>query len=285
MLLIADAGASKTDWCLLDSEGNIAKEFTSKGINSNYLSKDEILHRLSDAFLSLENSDVLLRIKKVHYFGSGCSTEQKQFVIEDCVAQFAPNADIMARHDIWGAAISLCGDNQGIACILGTGSNVCIYDGKKVVETPISVGYLLGDEGSGTHIGKKIITAYLKKKMPQHLQSAFEKDYHFSPFDMLPKLYEHANVGTLLASFAPFAVKYNNDEFIQSIVKESFMDFFKEQLLPYPQSKEMKIHFAGSIAKLFEPILRQQCQELNLRLGNVIQKPILGLIKYYQSKY
>jgi N-acetylglucosamine kinase-like BadF-type ATPase len=283
MILIADAGATKTDWCLLDCDKNVAKEFSSKGVNCNYLCQSEIEQRLYHALSTGLSCEDVLQIRHVYYFGSGCSSTEKQHAVEQIIKRMIPHANANADHDVKAAAISLCGTEKGIACILGTGSNACVYDGIKICRTLLSLGYLLGDEGSGTDIGKKTLTAYLKTRMPDELQNAFRQKYGKQPAEMVKEMYNAPNYAAFFSQFTYFVKSYIEHPFLQHIVKTCFVGFLQEQVLIYPEATYYEIHFVGSIAVLFEQQLQEACSLVGLQAGKIIQKPMTGLIKYYQT--
>jgi len=284
MILIADSGSTTTDWCLLNADTSINKYIRTSGLNANYLSELEISDILLQELKPHLPYSIIEKITKVFFYGSGCSTEEKQRKMQSQILKLTPNADVTADHDLVGAAISLCGNDKGIACILGTGSNSCFYDGKNVKKTLLSLGYLLGDEGSGTHIGKKILYAYLKNKMPQDISPLFYAKYRKTPEDMVAEMYAVAKTGAYFAQFSHFASENLNIPYIQNLVKECFKDFLQEQVSQFEEAKYLPLGFVGSIAAVFHQELRLVVQDFGYKLGKIIQNPIEGLVKFHGQR-
>jgi N-acetylglucosamine kinase-like BadF-type ATPase len=284
MILIADSGSTTTDWCLLNTDLTINKYIRTSGLNANYLTDLEIFNILSCELTTLLPYPISEKITSVFFYGSGCSTEEKQQKIKIQISKITPNANVIADHDMLGAAISLCGNDMGIVCILGTGSNSCFYDGKNVKKTILSLGYLLGDEGSGTHIGKKILYAYLKNKMPQDIQQLFYSKYQKLPEDMVAEMYAAQKVGAYFAEFSHFSSENLNMPYIQNIVKDCFRDFLREQVAQFDEAKSLPLGFVGSVATVFQQELKAVTNEFGYTLGKIIQNPINGLVEFYQKK-
>jgi len=284
MILIADSGATTTDWCLLNTDLSINKCIKTSGLNANYLTDSEIHSILLSEFSTQLPYPILEKITNIFFYGSGCSTDKKKQKIKKQILKITPNADVIADHDMLGAALSLCGNDMGIACILGTGSNSCFYDGKKVKKKILSLGYLLGDEGSGTHIGKKILYAYLKNKMPQKIQQLFYLKYQKQPEDMVAEMYATQKTGAYFAQFSYFASENLKIPYIQNIVKECFKDFLREQVAQFDEAKYHPLGFVGSIASVFHQELKSVVQESGYTMGKIIQNPINGLAEFYQKK-
>ena len=284
MILIADSGATTTDWCLLNTNLTVNKYIRTSGLNANYLTETEIDSVLSRELTPRLLYPILENITHVFFYGSGCSTEKKQRKIQSQLSKITPNAAVIADHDLVGAAISLCGNDMGIACILGTGSNSCFYDGKNIKKTILSLGYLLGDEGSGTHIGKEILCAYLKNKMPQDVHHLFYSKYKKRPEDMVAEMYAAPKVGTYFAQFSHFASENLNFSYIQNLVKKSFSDFMQEQVSQFEEASYLPLGFVGSIAYVFQQELKSVVREFGYTLGKIIQNPIEGLVEFHQKK-
>ena len=283
MILIADSGSTSTDWCLLNMDGSINKNISTSGLNANYLSEAEISDILFQELKPNLPYSTLEKISHVHFYGSGCSTKQKQEKVKTQIQKITTNAAVIADHDLVGAAISLCGSDTGMVCILGTGSNTCFYDGKNVKKTILSLGYLLGDEGSGTHIGKKILYAYLKNKMPQDISFLFYAKYKKQPEDMVTEMYAAPKIGAYFSQFSHFASENLSLPYIQNIVKECFNDFLREQVSQFEEAKHFPLNFVGSIAAVFHRELKSAVQESDYTMGKIIQNPINGLVVFYQK--
>jgi N-acetylglucosamine kinase-like BadF-type ATPase len=281
MILIADSGSTVTDWCLLDINSNERKYFKTRGLNANYLTEKEMQEIILRELKPKLPHSAINSTTNVYFYGSGCSTLRKQEKVRSQLALLTPNAAIFADHDLVGAAISICGDDMGVACILGTGSNACVYDGKKVSKTLLSLGYLLGDEGSGTYIGKRVLYQYLKNRMPKGLSKTFYHKYKKHPEDMITEMYAAPKTGAYLAQFSHFASEHINNSFIEHIVENCFRDFVEEQVVCFEEAKHYPIGFVGSIAAVFQEQLKSVLEEFDLKIGKIIRNPIEGLVDYH----
>ncbi|MDR0604657.1 MAG: ATPase [Bacteroidales bacterium] len=283
MILIADSGSTRTDWCLLNADFSVNKYFETSGLNANYLSEEQIHEILFNELPTNLPYPTLETVEHVYFYGSGCSTQSKQEKIKLQIHRITPNADIIADHDLLGAAISLCGKDTGVACILGTGSNSCFYDGKNVKKTLLSLGYLLGDEGSATHIGKNILYRYLKNKMPDNVSQLFYAKYKRQPEDMIADMYAAPKTEAYFGMFSYFASENLHIPYIQDIIKGCFRDFLQEQVTIYEEAKYFPIGFVGSVAIVFQQELKFVIEEFGYKLGKIIQNPINGLVEFYQK--
>ena len=282
MILIADSGSTKTTWCVLSENEADAKYIETKGINPNYLAKDTISMVLKNELSPLLPSNCEL-IQKVYFYGSGCSTVSKCELVRESLLAITPNADVIIEHDLLGAAISLCGSDTGVACILGTGSNSCVYDGKTIKKTNLSLGHLLGDEGSGVYIGKKILYHYLKNHFPADLKTAFEAKYQKTPEEFISLMYKTSNLVSFFSTLTYFASENFSHHFIQKILKSCFRDYFTEQVLIYEESRLYPIGFVGSIAFTFQNELKAVAEEFQLSVGKIIKNPIGGLKDFHKK--
>ena len=195
------------------------------------------------------------------------------------------DAEIHVTHDLMAACHAALGHEKGIACILGTGSNSCLYDGEDIVDKAVSLGYLVGDEGSGMHIGREVVRAYFYGFMPEDLRQKFEETYHLELKDFIDKVYHQPLPSRYLATFAKFAGEHQSNPFIKELVKGCFKSFIEAFVLRYDASQSLKVSFVGSVAYHFQEILKESLAEYGLTLGEVMQTPAEGLIKYYQGAY
>ena len=279
MILIADSGSTKTTWCLLSNEAK-PTYMETVGINPNYLSKysiSEILEKELRPLLPFQCE----KIQKVYFYGSGCSTVLNQSIIRESLLAITPNADVVAEHDLLGAAISLCGKDMGVACILGTGSNSCFYDGKNIKKTILSLGYLLGDEGGGVYMGKKILYHYLKNHFPEEMKTTFEAKHQKTPQEFVRAMYSCDNIIAFFSEFTYFASENIANHFMQDLVKNCFRDYFTEQVLIYEEAKRYPIGFVGSIAFVFQKELKSVAEEFHCSVGKIIKNPIEGLKDFH----
>lgn len=275
MRLIIDAGSTKMEWILL--EGNaVIQRFTTEGFNPNYAEKQCLVETCQGASLPKE-------IQFIHYYGTGCGNEQNCQIIKEVFQNHFPNAEIYVTHDLMAACHALLGYEKGIACILGTGSNSCLYDGEKIMEKAISLGYMVGDEGSGMHIGSEVVRTYFYGFMPEDLRHKFDTTYHLELKDFIQHLYHEGKPSKYLASFAKFAGENQAHHYIKGLVKGCFKTFIEAFILRYEEFKSLKISFIGSIAFHFQDILKETLSDYGLTMGEIIQAPAEGLIRYYQS--
>lgn len=278
MILIADSGSTKTEWSLAN-EGKLLMQFTTAGFNPYYYSQEAISQMLQRDFpVSLVQSEV----NEIFYYGSGCSTPTNCGIVSNAFSQLFSQAKITINHDLLGAAHALLGHQKGIACILGTGSNSCAYDGQNITHKVPSLGYLLGDEGSGVHIGKSLLQAYFYNEMPETLASEFEKQYPMNLGEVLDTLYRKDRPGSFLAAFAPFARQHIHNAFINNLIGDVFDAFIKVQLSKYPDYQSQFIGFAGSIAYQFSEILIERLSYHGMLAGNIMASPSDGLLDYYK---
>jgi glucosamine kinase len=280
MILIADSGATKTDWRLEDADKRI-HQFRSKGIYPFIQNSYEIAEFVKIDIASKINN---LEVGNVFYYGTGCSSEENKNTVRSALAANFPNAKIIVNHDLLGAARSLCQHDAGIAAILGTGSNSCYYDGENIIENVPSLGYILGDEGSGAHIGKKFLKHYFEKELPPDIHELFFNTYHLTNEVFLDNVYGKPFANRYLASFVPFLLRHIQHPFIAALLYDSFSDFFNYQVCKYSRHKEVITHFTGSVAFYFADIVRQAANDKNIRIGTITESPIAGLTLFHCQK-
>jgi N-acetylglucosamine kinase-like BadF-type ATPase len=279
MILVADSGSSKTDWMGYTPDGPIT--FNTPGINPYFLNAQDILKLISK---KKEIAGFADQIKEIYFFGAGCSSPDKHEVISNGLSMFFPHAFISVDHDLIGSAYATCGHKKGLTCILGTGSNISYYDGRTVHNGKHGLGYILGDEGSGTWFGKKLITSFLYKTMPEDLQIVFKKDYAADKETIITNVYQKSFPNTYLASFSPFMSANKEHPFIQQLLVDGFQTFIDSNIKDYPEYKALDCHFVGSIAYYYQDILRSVCQKNQIHVGKILQKPIDGIYQYVLEK-
>ncbi len=276
MKLIVESGSTKTNWLLLGNN-NKPLEYYSKGINPYYESKDEIIFSQKDDLSQL--GDIAHKISEIYYYGTGITDDTKAKVVEEVLKFFFKNAiKFEINNDLIAAARALFGHKSGIACIFGTGSNSGLYDGNKISFQVPPLGFWLGDEGSGGHLGKQLILSYLHKEMPETLRTSFEATYgQKDRIEILNHAYKEAFPNRYFASFCPFLSAHISDDYVQNLVLKSFELFFQKYLLKYPNIEETNIGYVGSIAFTFESQLTKVANKYEFDTLKIIKSPINSL--------
>ncbi len=279
MILVADSGSSKTDWMGFVDGKTI--RFNTPGINPYFLNEFEIPKLL------IKNEDVLRyakEVKEIYFFGAGCSSPDKHEVVSNGLSAIFTNAFISVDHDLLGSVYATCGNTEGLNCILGTGSNICYFDGKKIHDGHHGLGYVLGDEGSGTFFGKKVLLSYLYGKMPAHLVLAFKKVFPIEKEQIITNVYQKPFPNIYLAGFSRFMADHKEDSFIQEILKKGFQEFVDTNVKDYPKHLNIPCHFVGSIAYYYQEELKEVLINNGVTLGKILHKPIEELFKYILNK-
>jgi Predicted N-acetylglucosamine kinase len=278
MILIADSGSTKTHWVALNEAREVAGEQITSGINPFLLSVEEVQHLLKKEVEIPEE-----KISVLYFYGAGC-TPEKQESMQILLKRFFQAETVEVHSDLLGAARSLCQDEKGIVGILGTGSNSCYYDGKKIAQQTSSLGFILGDEGSGSYLGKRLISDLLKSQLPREIADAFQEKYRLDQSQVLERVYRLPFPNRFLAGFAVFLRENIHYPEIRKLVSEGFQQFIQRNLLQYPDVKKLPVHLTGSIAWGFREILEEVLKEEQLSLGRIRQKPMDGLIEYHSSR-
>lgn len=280
LTLIADSGSTKTDWVLLDGKEVIAN-FNTIGFNP-YFQTSELIY--DELILNLKPfiNKHLPSISQLYYYGAGCSNTENIKIVTEGLVSALELKNIHVSHDLLAAARALCGKSPGIACILGTGSNSCLYDGNEVVENIPSYGYMFGDDGSGAHIGKTFIQAYFDNELSSKLRTAFEqKGYHRE--EILDNVYKKTMPSRYLASINRFVSDNIKDAFVRKLVKNCFISFFHKQVGKYSNSRQFTVNSVGSVGYYYKEILSEVANEEGYKMGRVIKSPIDGLIEFHQQ--
>jgi glucosamine kinase len=275
MILVADSGSSKTDWMAYSPTQTLT--FSTQGINPYFVNAFDVMKILGK---NKDLSTYANEVKEVYFFGSGCSSPDKHEIISNGLSSFFTKAFISVDHDLIGSAYATCGDKKGLTCILGTGSNISYYDGTEVHDGKHGLGYVLGDEGSGTYFGRKVLVSYLYKTMPEDLQVQFSKAYQADKETVINNIYQKPFPNSYLASFSRFMIAHKNHPFIQQILKEGFQEFIDTNVKDYKAYKTLECNFVGSIAYYYQDELRAVFTENGIRIGKILQKPIEGIFEY-----
>jgi N-acetylglucosamine kinase-like BadF-type ATPase len=275
--LIADSGSTKTEWCLIN--GKSVKTFYTQGLSPYFLSAEQIEYIINEELrYKFKNTEPT----EIYFYGTGCSNVDNVKLVKKAVQKIFNDSKIYVDHDLMGAAKALCGHDKGIACILGTGSNSCYYNGKKIVKNSPGLGYVLGDEGSGAYMGRKVIQYFLYKTFDEDLMDRFNAKYNTNSDEILSAVYKKPLPNRYLASFTDFLVENRGHYMIENIIEDSFNDFFFNHVYKYRESWTMPINFTGSVAFGFKDVLKDMCSSFELQLGKVIKKPMDGLVKFHQ---
>jgi len=280
MILLADSGSTKTTWVLLNDKKQITESHT-QGFSPSFQKTETIASimrtELGKEILQEQKNNSL----QIFYYGTGCSTEEKKQIVSKALASIFTEAQITINHDLLASALALCGNKPGIACILGTGSNSCYFDGKEIKENLLSLGYFFGDHGSGAHLGKTLLQNYLDGNLPKDLESIFSTMPEFDKELILHNVYKEPLPQRFLASYTKIMGNYMQHDFIKNLVKQCFADFFIHQVEKYSLHKQVKINFVGSVAFHFQKQLHEVMNERGLQQGIILQSPMEGLVNYH----
>lgn len=279
MILVADSGSSKTDWMGYSPDEKVS--FSTQGINPYFLNANDIFKIFSKKRELLAFAE---RVREIYFFGAGCSSPDKIEVISNGISSYFTNAYVSVEHDLIGSAYATCGDEEGLTCILGTGSNISYYDGKEVHSGAHGLGYILGDEGSGTYFGRKLITSFLYNQMPPDLNTAFKTMFDIDKEMVITNVYQKPAPNIFLASVSRFMADRSEHPFIMAILREGFQEFVDTNIKDYPNYRELNCHFVGSIAYYYQDVLREICKKNHVNVGKIFQKPIEGIYNYILKK-
>ena len=278
MILIADSGGSKTDWRFIDKNGRVSQA-SAPGFNPYYQPVEDLKKSVTEFILPKVNGSV----SKIFFYGAGVSSQKNQQTIRTAFLEFFPQAEIEIGWDLLAAARALCGHEPGIACIMGTGSNSCLYDGEKIIDNVANLGWILADEGSGAFIGRILLVDYLRNKMPAHLSALFKERYPFTREEFLEKVYQEEKPSAFLGSFTKFIFHHLKDPYCYNLIYKSFEEFYVNNVMKYANYQNLKVHFTGSIAFYFSDILRQVANDKGITVKNILEGPIAGLTLYHQK--
>lgn len=282
MILIADSGGSKTDWRFIMTDGTIGQA-SSVGFNPYYQPIEDLHANISGSLLpALKEKPET--VKEIFFYGAGVSSEKNQQLVKDAFLQFFPEASVEIGWDLLAAARALCGHEPGIACILGTGSNSCLYDGEKITGNVANLGWILADEGSGANVGKKFLVDYLRNKLPDSLAAQFHARFPLTREEFLEKVYQQEKPSAFLASFMRFIFQHLKEPYCYKLVYDSFSEFYENNVMKYDGYRDLKVHFTGSIAFYFSDVLRQVANDKGITVKNILEGPIAGLTLFHSGK-
>lgn len=278
MIAIVDGGSTKCDWVILSEDGKIQKKVVTLGFNPNIVDESFIRTEIEK---NEEISQIKFKIKKLFFYGSGCGTHANAKIVRNRFSEIFTNASITVKEDMAAAAYAAYNGKPAIVCILGTGSNSCYFDGETIRRDLPSLGFLIGDEGSGSAIGKLLLRRFFMKKLPADLHAKFVAAYDLSIDDAITNMYHNPRANAYLGEFNKFVAENRGHPYFQNMIFDEMKNFLDYQVLPYPEAKEAEINFIGYIAFLYEDILRAAAAELNLKVGTIVKKPIDSLVDYH----
>lgn len=282
MILIADGGSTKIEWCLLVNH-TIIKRFVTQGLNPVMLTKEEITARL-EIDLTGELLPWRDELRTVYFYGAGCLPGEVSDMMREAMRPIMgsrPSIDI--NNDLLSAARALCGNKPGIACILGTGSNSCYYDGEKIIDNISPLGFILGDEGSGAVLGRQLICDVLKHQLPSYICEEFLSQYKLDAHKIIRRVYRDPSPNRFLASLSPFLHEHLDIPEIHGLVKHQFDLFFKRNVSNYRKYNDCSVNFVGSVAYFYQDILREAADEAGYVISKIIRSPMDGLIEYHRG--
>lgn len=277
MYFIIESGSTKSDWVLVDNKNN-QSFFSTMGFNPYFHSADIIEAELKK---NTEIMHLVPSIKGIYFYGAGCSSPELNEIVEEGLSRIFPTASILVEHDLLACAYATYSGKPGISCIIGTGSNSCYFDGQNLLEEVPALGYVLGDEGSGSYFGKQLLSSFLYHHLPQDIEADFIATYQLDKDQIVDKVYREPNANVFIASFMPFIAKHKENSFFSEMVYQGFKHFMQVHVCCYDNFKDTEVHFVGSLSKIFEKELHKAAAELGIQIASIVQKPVIGLVNYH----
>lgn len=277
MYLLADSGSTKTEWVLLDNDLQITEKKTTSGFNPNMVSTADIINELSGEKIFVQHAHTM---HKIFFYGSGCSNDAVNGIIKKALQYFFPEAESTVKNDLYAAVYATAGNDASIVCILGTGSNSCRFDGENIHEDTHSIGYILGDEGSGSYLGKKLLHDFFYDMLPAEMHLKLQSRYKLTRDDVIEQVYRKSKPNLYLASYMPFLKENIHNTYCYNLVFNAFEEFTNYFVLRFANYNKLPVHFAGSVAFEFSDILISVLKKHNLKTGKIIASPMENLIQY-----
>jgi N-acetylglucosamine kinase-like BadF-type ATPase len=282
MILIVDSGSTKSDWIALDKNGNQLFKTRTRGMNPAILSGDQLLERLVESEELVAQKD---QVDQVYFYGAGCGTEDPRIALENLLKTYFSNSEVVVKEDTAAAVYAAVGDHPGVVCILGTGSNCCFSDGDNIEQRVVSLGYTLMDEASGNWYGKNLLRDYGFKNMPNDLMTKFADSYNMDPDFIKFNLYKQPNPNAYLAKHAEFIFQNLEERYIKKLLRKGLRKFSRNMILQFREEiKSHEVHFVGSIAHFAQARIKQVAAEFGYEVGNIVRRPIDGLVDYHIKK-
>jgi len=281
MILIADGGSTKADWIALDSNKEEVFRTRTLGLNPAVVSDTELRNRIVNMFQLMQVKET---VSEIHFYGAGCGTPKPVAILQSILESIFTNANVVVSEDLLAAVYASSGDTEAIVCILGTGSNSCYFDGETLNVTSPSLGYTIMDEAAGNYFGKILLRDFFYKKMPKAIAEKFAAQFDLEVDVVKFNLYRQPNPNMYLASFAKFMFEFKKEKYIKRIIKKGIQAFFQYRILPFHKDVNTPIYFIGSIAFYFRDILDKVAAKHELKITDVIQRPIDNLVQYHKEK-
>lgn len=280
MIAIVDGGSTKCDWVILENDGTEVLKTETVGFNPN-ITKPELIA------IELEKNQALTKfcdyLENIFFYGSGCGTPENRLIVEREIQKVFTKSNIQVKEDLLAAAYAAYRGVPAIVCILGTGSNACYFDGENVKTELPSLGFLIGDEGSGSALGKQLVRHYFMKKLPPDLYQQFTEIYQLNIDDLLKNMYHNPRANAYMADFTRFIVDRKSHPYFQNFIYKELKNFLEFQVMPYEECRDAEINFIGSVAYFFEDSLRAAAADFHFKVGTVVQKPIESLVDYHRD--
>ncbi len=280
MIAIIDSGSTKSDWVLLDENKIEIFRTETIGFNPNFIDKEQIIKELNKNTLLVKQKNVLTSI---YFYGSGCSSNASKNIIKGALSFVFKKATVKVEHDLLAAAYSAYFGNPAIICILGTGSNSCYFDGENIQEKIPSLGYILSDYGSGSYLGKKLLSAFAENKLEPLIVEELKQNHQLSIKNIIENIYKKPLPNKYLASFNPFIYKHRSNSFIEKMIYDSIKDFFEIHIKSYSNFTELEVNFIGSIADCYQETIYLIAKELNINVAHIVSKPIDNLVDFHKK--
>ncbi len=277
MILIIESGSTKSDWVLLNQGEKTY--FSTIGLNPYFHTEQDVEQAIkgNSELYSLNN-----QVSAIYFYGAGCSAEHLNAIIERGIQKVFTKAIVSVDHDLNACAYATYNGEPAISCIIGTGSNSCFFDGEIVSEKVPALGYILGDEGSGTYMGKRLLADFLYHRIPREMALAFQKETGLDKDSIVNNVYKQPNANVYLASFVPFIQKFSETTYVKELVLTGFKQFLDVHVCCYDNYKNYPVHFVGSISRIFKNELELACKHFDIKLGDIVQKPVDGLVQYHE---
>lgn len=280
MLLIADSGSTKCDWALVQGD-EILFECSTMGFNPYFHSTAFIIERLS---LRTELTRYASQVTEVFFYGAGCSSVSLDLIVQKALETVFPQAAVVVDHDLSGAAYATWNGSPAISCILGTGSNSCYFDGQTISEKVPALAFILGDEGSGSYYGKRLLRGYFYKRLPEHIYDRFKAEFNLTMDDVVEHVYTRPHANVYLASYMKFFSNFREDPWVKDTIRKGMREFLDIHVTCFENFRDVETHFVGSVATYFRDRLEEAADEFGIRIGRVIKKPIHGLVSFHQNR-